>query len=66
LTLYGEAPQEFSSRLTDYNEAMGKVIVNGDYLKVDPPTSSPPRANPAGVPTVSWSFACRLGKEERR
>ena len=61
----GIAPQEQSSQITDYNEALNKARLNGQpvFSKVNPPKLSE-RPGPGGTRVTAWNFDCELNRTE--
>jgi len=62
-TLYGTVPQDSTSKITDYNEALANSSINGERLVVESPRSQPPHVDPTGVRVVAWDFSCQIGKK---
>jgi hypothetical protein len=54
--LYGTVPQEHETEVTDFNEALRRVKVNGELLFSQVDT---PRLDIRGT-TVVWKFSCKL------
>lgn len=65
LLLSGTAPSDQSTQITDYNEDLRKMKVDGQKLfsKVGPPTWQS-RAAVGGGQTLNWSFTCDLNRRE--
>jgi hypothetical protein len=59
LSLSGTVSQESSSKVTDYYEAMSKVLINGEPMKLSPMNLTGTRPG-AGGAQVSWSFVCEV------
>jgi hypothetical protein len=65
IALQGTAPVEQTTQITDYNEDMRKVKVEGQQLfsKVTPPKWVN-RSGVGGSPTLAWDFTCELKLQE--
>lgn len=59
--LYGTVPQENVNEVTDFNQALRNVKVNGDFLFSDVST---PSLRTRGT-SVSWVFSCKLRAGEK-
>ncbi len=60
MQLFGTVQQDQQRKLTDYNEALQSVIINGKPLEVDPPNTRVPRPDRNGQMVIDWSFNCRV------
>lgn len=60
VTIFGTAPADQNSKVTEYNGALGRVELNGQKLfsKVSPPTINLRGQN------LAWSFTCELNRGE--
>ena len=65
LVLSGTAPPEATTQITDYNDDLRKVKVDGQLLfgKVSPPRVNN-RAATGGGQTLNWDFNCELNRRE--
>ena len=64
MALFGTVPQTDSSKISDFNEALSKAVVNGKTVAVTPPIQQAPRPNASGIPTISWSFEAVFGGKD--
>lgn len=64
MALFGNVPQTDSSKISDFNEALAKAVVNGKPVVVSPPIQQPPRPNAQGIPTIAWSFDATFGGKD--
>jgi hypothetical protein len=60
--LFGTVLQDQRTKLTDYNEALQSVVVNGQPLEVEPPNTRVPRPDRNGQMVIDWSFNCRVAE----
>jgi hypothetical protein len=65
VALTGTAPAEQRTQITDYNEDLRKVKINGQLLfsKVTPPKWVN-RSSAGGGQTLTWDFTCELNRRE--
>ncbi len=66
MQLFGTVPQDQQRKLTDYNEALQSVIINGRPLEVDPPNTRTPHPDRNGQMVIDWSFSCSIPGVERK
>ncbi len=64
MALFGTVPQSDSSKISDFNEALSKAVVNGKPVAVTPPIQQAPRPSASGIPTISWSFDAIFGGKD--
>lgn len=65
VVLFGTAPSDAGSKVTDYIEALGKVSLQGTngpplFSKVEPPRIQAPPGNQP----IKWDFACTINRKE--
>lgn len=60
MQLFGTVPQDQQTKLTDYNEALQSVMINGKPLEVDPPNTRVPRPDRNGQMVIDWSFNANI------
>ena len=66
MQLFGTVQQDQQRKLTDYNEALQSVMINGKPLEVDPPNTRVPRPDRNGQMVIDWSFNCRIPEAGER
>lgn len=65
VVLQGTAPPDMTTQITDYNDDLRKVRVDGQLLfsKVSPPRVVN-RSGSGGSQTLNWDFACDLNRRD--
>ena len=65
LTLYGSAPAEDQSKITEFNSALSKAALDGIpmFSKVNP-ASIIPQGGPQGISIARWNFSCEIKRSE--
>jgi hypothetical protein len=66
MQLFGVVSQDQQRKLTDYNEALQSVIINGKPLEVTPPNTRAPRPDRTGQMVLDWSFNCSIPEADRK
>ena len=66
VALSGTAPVEMTTQITDYNEDLRKVKVEGQplFTKVTPPRWVN-RSGVGGSQTLAWDFTCEINRQEK-